>query len=300
MASPGFNNPVFSPDPRAVRSYPGAPRTAQYGTPTTPPPASAPFGQMGVDAAANAQMEGAFAAPTAGAHQTGRMTIEDTVMKTVLLFAVLLVTAAVGWIVTLGGSLSPANAQSLSMGPWLIGVIGGGILGLVNAFKKNPSVPLIVAYAAFEGLFVGGISAYFEFIYPSIIVQATLATVAVVGVTLALFMSGKVRATPRGAKILMIAMIGYLVFSVLNLVLSMTGVVDGWGLRSGWIGIAIGVLVVIMAAYSLVMDFDMVQQGVRNGAPRKFAWQAAFGIMVTVVWLYVEILRMLAILRGND
>ncbi|GAA4196576.1 Bax inhibitor-1/YccA family protein [Microbacterium oryzae] len=299
MASPGFNNPVFSPDPRAVRSYPGAPRTAQYGTPTTPPPADQ-FGQMGVDAAANAQMEGAFAAPPAGAHQTGRMTIEDTVMKTVLLFAVLLVTAAVGWIVTLGGSLSPANATSLSMGPWLIGVIGGGILGLVNAFKKNPSVPLIVAYAAFEGLFVGGISAYFEFIYPSIIVQATLATVAVVGVTLALFMSGKVRATPRGAKILMIAMIGYLVFSVLNLVLSMTGVVDGWGLRSGWIGIAIGVLVVFMAAYSLVMDFDMVQQGVRNGAPRKFAWQAAFGIMVTVVWLYVEILRMIAILRGSD
>ncbi|MDN3311556.1 Bax inhibitor-1/YccA family protein [Microbacterium oryzae] len=299
MASPGFNNPVFSPDPRAVRSYPGAPRTAQYGTPTTPPPA-AQFGQMGVDAAANAQMEGAFAAPTAGAHQTGRMTIEDTVMKTVLLFAVLLVTAAVGWIITLGGSLSPANATSLSMGPMLIGVIGGGILGLVNAFKKNPSVPLIVAYAAFEGLFVGGISAYFEFIYPSIIVQATLATVAVVGVTLALFMSGKVRATPRGAKILMIAMIGYLVFSVLNLVLSMTGVVDGWGLRSGWIGIAIGVLVVFMAAYSLVMDFDMVQQGVRNGAPRKFAWQAAFGIMVTVVWLYVEILRMIAILRGSD
>ena len=299
MASPGFNNPVFSPDPRAVRSYPGGPRAAQYGTPTTPPPAGQ-FGQAGVDAAANAQMEGMFAAPTASAQQTGRMTVEDTVMKTVLLFAVLLVTAAVGWIVTLGGSISPANATSLSMGPWLIGVIGGGILGLVNAFKKNPSVPLIVAYAAFEGLFVGGISAYFEFIYPSIIVQATLATVAVVGVTLALFMSGKVRATPRGAKILMIAMIGYLVFSVLNLVLSMTGVVDGWGLRSGWIGIAIGVLVVFMAAYSLVMDFDMVQQGVRNGAPRKFAWQAAFGIMVTVVWLYVEILRMIAILRGND
>ena len=118
--------------------------------------------------------------------------------------------------------------------------------------------------------------------------------------TLALFASGKIRASARATKIFMIAMIGYLVFSLLNLVLSFTGIVDGGGLRSGWLGVAIGVLVVIMAAYSLVLDFDMVQQGVRNGAPRKFGWQAAFGIMVTVVWLYVEILRIIAILRGSE
>jgi uncharacterized YccA/Bax inhibitor family protein len=252
-------------------------------------------------------MEGMYAAPPAGAHETGRMTVEDTIGKTVGLFAVMLVVAAGAWFVTLGGALSPANAQSLTMVPMILGVIGGGILGLVNAFKKNPSVPLIVAYAAFQGLLVGGISAYFEFIFPGIVMQATLATVAVVGVTLALFASGKVRASKRGARILMIAMIGYLVFSLLNLVLMWTGVLPGdmaWGMRSATImgiplGLIIGVLVVFMAAYSLVLDFDMVQRGVRNGAPRKFAWQAAFGIMVTVVWLYVEILRMIAILRGD-
>ncbi|GLJ60591.1 MULTISPECIES: Bax inhibitor-1/YccA family protein [Microbacterium] len=303
MASPGFNNPVFSPDPRAVQSYPGGPQAAQYGTPTTPPPAGVQAGQfahMGVDAAANAQMEGMLAAPPAGARETGRMTVEDTIWKTVGLFAVMLVLATVGYFWTFAPAIATNNLANASMMPWIIGMIGGGILGLVNAFKKTPSVPLIFAYAAFEGLFVGGISAYFELIWPGIIMQATLATVSVIGVTLALFASGKIRASARATKIFMIAMIGYLVFSLLNLVLSFTGIVDGWGLRSGWLGVAIGVLVVIMAAYSLVLDFDMVQQGVRNGAPRKFGWQAAFGIMVTVVWLYVEILRIIAILRGSE
>ncbi|HRA09733.1 MAG TPA: Bax inhibitor-1/YccA family protein, partial [Microbacteriaceae bacterium] len=108
----------------------------------------------------------------------------------------------------------------------------------------------------------------------------------------------------------MIAMIGYAVFSLLNLILMWTNVIPAgmmFGLHSApsilfgipW-GVIIGVFVVIMAAYSLVLDFDMVQQGVRNGAPRKMGWTAAFGIMVTVIWLYVEILRILAILRGNN
>ncbi|MGO2519041.1 MAG: Bax inhibitor-1/YccA family protein, partial [Microbacterium sp.] len=166
---------------------------------------------------------------------------------------------------------------------------------------------LIFAYAAFEGLFIGGISAFFESIWPGIVMQATLATVAVVGVTLALFASGKIRASKKMTKIFMIAMIGYLVFSVLNMILMWTNVLpadQAFGLRSATImgiplGLIIGVLVVFMAAYSLVMDFDQIQQGVRNGAPRKFGWMGGFGIMVTVVWLYVEILRMIAIVRGN-
>ncbi|MGW9114207.1 Bax inhibitor-1/YccA family protein [Microbacterium sp. NPDC055683] len=311
MASPGFNNPVFSQDPRAVQTYPGGPQAAQYGTPTTPPAAggyaqAGQFAHMGVDAAANANMEGMLAAPPAGARETGRMTVEDTVWKTVGLFAVMLVVAAVGYVWTLAPALASGNPADVTLMPWIVGALGGFVLGLVNSFKKKPSVPLIFAYAAFEGLFVGGISAYFELIWPGIIVQATLATVSVVGVTLALFASGKIRASKRATKIFLIAMVGYLVFSLLNLVLSATGLIQGsFGLYSSTImgiplGLIIGVLVVLMAAYSLVLDFDMVQQGVRNGAPRIFGWQAAFGIMVTVVWLYVEILRIIAILRGND
>jgi uncharacterized YccA/Bax inhibitor family protein len=137
-------------------------------------------------------------------------------------------------------------------------------------------------------------------------VQATLATVAVVGVTLALFASGKIRASAKMTKVFMIAMVGYLVFSLLNLVLMWTGINDNaFGLRSVEImgiplGVIIGVLVVFMAAYSLVLDFDQIQQGVRNGAPRVYGWVGGFGIMVTVVWLYVEILRIIAIARGSN
>jgi uncharacterized YccA/Bax inhibitor family protein len=299
LNNPAFNNPAFQ-DPRAVQTYPGGSQAARLGGQAQYAPPPAPT------VAANAHLEGMYAAPSAGAQQTDRMTVEDTVYKTIALFAVLLVAAVGGWIWTMAG-VTPANPDP-NLAPWLIGALGGFVLAMVNIFKKKVSVPLIMAYAAFEGLFVGGISAYFDFIFPGIVIQATLATVSVVGVTLALFASGKVRASKKATKIFLIAMIGYAVFGLVNIVLMMFNapIAGGpFGLYSQEIfgiplGLIIGVLVVIMAAYSLVLDFDQVQQGVRNGAPRQFAWKAAFGIMVTVVWLYVEILRILAILRGNN
>ena len=231
-------------------------------------------------------LEDIYSRPAATPSDTGRMTFEDTAVKTVALFVVLLATAAVGWFV-------PALA--------IVGAIAGFVLALVNTFKRNPSVPLIVLYAAAEGLFVGGISRIFETQWGGIVPQAVVATLVTTGVTLALFASGKVRASARATKIFLVAMVGYLVFQLLNVVLQLTGVATGpFGLQSGWLGVVIGVLVVIMAAYSLVLDFDQIQQGVRRGLPAKFGWTGAFGIMVTVVWLYVEFLRLLAILRGNN
>ena len=236
------------------------------------------------------------------------MTVEDTVYKTIGLFAILVVTAVAGWIWTMA-PVTAANPQP-SILPWIIGALGGFVMAMIVTFGSRTKVrpALIFAYAAFEGLFVGGISAYFEFLWPGIVVQATLATLAVVGVTLALFASGKVRASKKATKIFMVAMIGYLVFGLVNVVLMLVGVPlagGPFGLYSAQIfgiplGLIIGLLVVVMAAYSLVLDFDSIQQGVRNGAPRQFGWLGAFGIMVTVVWLYVEILRILAILRGNE
>src|SRR6478735_4235484 len=179
-ANPAFNNPAFQ-DPRAVKSYPGGPQAAGIGGPTQ----YASTAHAGVDAAANAQLEGAFAAPLVG--------------------------AVAGWIWT----MAPVSVQNPnpSIAPWLIGALGGFVLAMVVAFTSRKKVrpALIFGYAAFEGLFVGGISAYFEFLWPGIVVQATVATVAVVGVTLALFASGKVRASKRATKVFMIAMIGYLV-----------------------------------------------------------------------------------------
>lgn len=302
-ANPAFNNPAFQ-DPRAVQTYPGGPQAANLGGPTQ----YASTAHAGVDAAANAQLEGAYAAPSAGAVDTGRMTVEDTVLKTLGLFVVLLVGAVAGWVWT----MAPVTVQNPNptMAPWIIGALGGFVLAMVVAFTSRKKVrpALIFGYAAFEGLFVGAISAFFEFLWPGIVIQATLATLAVVGVTLALFASGKIRASKRATKVFMIAMVGYLVFALINVGLMLFNVPiagGAFGLYSLKIagiplGLIIGVLVVIMAAYSLVLDFDSIQQGVRNGAPRQYGWVGGFGIMVTVVWLYIEILRILAILRGSN
>ncbi len=303
--NPAFSNPAFQ-DPRAVQTYPGGSQAANLGSRTQTSAAA----QAGTDAAAQAHLEGMYAAPPAGAIETDRMTVEDTVIKTLGLFAVLLVTAAIGWVWTLGGlTITGQDTQPTNIAPWLIGALGGFVLAMVVIFTSRKKIrpPLILAYAAFQGLFVGGISAFFEVQWAGIVLQATLATLAVVGVTLALFASGKIRASKKATKIFLIAMVGYLVFSLLNVVLMWTNVLpadQAFGLYSAkiWgipIGLLIGVLVVLMAAYSLVLDFDQIQQGVRNGAPRTFAWLGAFGIMVTVIWLYVEILRIIAIARSN-
>ncbi|AMB57729.1 Bax inhibitor-1/YccA family protein [Microterricola viridarii] len=239
------------------------------------------------------ELQDIYNRPTAGAAQTGRMTVEDTVVKSVVAFAVMLVGASLGWV-------TAATMPAI----WMVAGVIGFVLALVNIFKKEPSPALVLAYAAFQGIFVGAISATYAAAYDGIVIQAVLATLAVVGVTLALFASGKIRASKKATKVFLIAMVGYLVFSVLNLVLSMTGAVSNpWGLRGEFeifgipLGLVLGVLVVIMGAYSLVLDFDFIQRGVKNGAPSKYAWSGVFGILVTVIWLYLEILRMFAIAR---
>ena len=221
------------------------------------------------------------------------MTVEDTIAKTVGAFALLLVGAAVGWI----------TAPTMPL-LWIGAAVVGLVLGLVNAFKKEPSAPLILIYAAVQGVFVGGISAFYEAELPGIVVQAVIASLVVVGVTLALFASGKIRASKRATKIFLIAIVGYGVFSLINLGLVVFGVnSDPYGLRGSVeiagipLGVILGVFVVILAAYSLVLDFDFIQRGVQNRAPRRYGWTGAFGVMATIIWLYLEILRMLAIAR---
>ncbi len=265
------SNPAFSNSPAFTQS---ASKAIQY--------AQTPSAE---------QLDELYGRPSATAEQTDRMTYENTIQKIVGSFAVLLVAAAVGWFVPLLA---------------LPAAIAGFVVSLVLIFKKKPSAPLTLAYAGLEGLFVGGISAIFAQLYEGIVPQAIFGTLAVVGVTLALFMSGKVRASKRATKIFLVAMVGYAAFSLVNLGLMMFGVTDGpFGLRSieflGLpLGFWLGILVVLLAAYSLVLDFDSIKTGVERGAPAAFGWTAAFGIMVTVVWLYVEILRLLAILRGNN
>ncbi|PPH98362.1 hypothetical protein C5C56_10920 [Rathayibacter sp. AY1D1] len=223
-----------------------------------------------------------YSRPAAGSVETDRMTVEDTLAKTALAFVVLLAGAAVGWFVP--GLMLPAVLVAL-------------VLGIVNAFKKQPSPALILGYAATQGIAVGAISKFFESAYAGAVVQALMATVIVIGVTLALFMNGKIRTSPKLNKIFFIGMISYAVFSLVNLGLGLFGVGGGFGLRTGFIGIVIGLIAVALATYSLVMDFEFIQQGVRNRLPRIYGWTGAYGILVTVVWMYVEILRLVAIFR---
>jgi uncharacterized YccA/Bax inhibitor family protein len=237
------------------------------------------------------QLEDMYAAPSATPVQTGRMTYDDVVVKTGITFAVLLVGAVIGW--------------QLPQLFW-IGMIVGLVLGLVNAFKREPSPALILAYAAFEGVFVGSVSFMFENLQingnslDGIVAQAVLATLAVFGVALWAYHSRRIRVTPKFQRGVMIAMGGYLVFVLLNFLFQLFGSSDSpFGFRSGLLGIAIGLFAVGLGALFLVLDFDFIEQGVRNGLPARYAWTAAFGLVVTLVWLYIELLQLLAILRGE-
>lgn len=236
-----------------------------------------------------ATLEQMFQAPSATPAQTRRMTYDDVIVRTGGLLVLLVAAAAVSW------ALTPTMPAL-----WVGGMLVGLVLGLVNVFKRQPSPALIALYTLAEGVFLGGISRTYEAWQDGIVVQAVLATVAVFAVALVLFRSGRVRVTPRATKFLLVAMSGYLVFSLLNLVLVWTGVLSGWGMRGGALGIIIGILAVGMAAFSLIVDFDSIKRGVERGVPTKFAWTAAFGLIVTLVWLYLELLRLLAILRGNN
>ncbi|UXM92955.1 Bax inhibitor-1/YccA family protein [Paenarthrobacter sp. JL.01a] len=245
----------------------------------------------------NEQLQQMYNQPAAGPADTGRMTYDDVIMKTVACLVAVVVGAGVTLLVAPGLS-------SLLM---IVGALGGFVLALVNTFKKQPSPALILAYAGLEGLFLGGLTRILDGMYPGVGLQAVIGTLAVFGVTLVLFKSGKVRATPKLMRFFMIATIGYAVFALINLVMMWTGAVqEPFGLRTSItiagipLGVFIGILAIGLAAFSLIMDFTSIEEGVRAGAPERYSWVAAFGLTVTLVWLYVEIIRLLAILRGDD
>ncbi len=293
-----MSNPVFEKSPyfgeRAQRTPKGYPTYPGYtpGSGTTyASPTAQPGYQPGVE-----DLERAYRAPAAAPAETGRMTYDDVIVKTGVVLGVIVLAGL------LNGFVLGANPL-LTFG----GAIVGLVLGLVNSFKREPSRALILAYAAAEGLFLGGISAVFEAMWGGIVLQAVLGTVATFVAALFLFRSGKVRVTPKLTRFVLIALVGYALFSLVNVVLMVTGAsTDPWGLRTGVeifgipLGVLLGVFAVGLAAVCLIMDFDAIKRGVEAGIPGRFAWSAAFGLAVTLVWLYIEFLRLLAILRGND
>ncbi|MFC4631529.1 Bax inhibitor-1/YccA family protein [Promicromonospora alba] len=298
-----MSNPVFSRsdvfgEPRrtgaagarrgGTATYPN--QTPAYGT----PPQAGQYGQYGGQQPMDASdLDAMYQSPSATTADTKRMTYDDVIIKTGGLLALLVVVAAATW------TLVPPAMLSTVM--W-IGLIGGLVLGLVNAFKKNPSPALIVAYTVFEGAFLGAISLVYSQLAQGAVPQAVIGTASVFAVSLFLFKSGKVRVTPKFTRWLMFALLGYALFSLVNFVLLMTGVLDDFGMRSGPLGVIIGLVAVGLAAASLIVDFDSIKRGVEAGVPAKMAWAAAFGLLVTLIWLYLELLRLVTIISsfGSD
>ena len=227
-----------------------------------------------------------FAGPIAAGET---MTIQGTVNKTGLLLFLVVVAAAWTW--GLSHSQTPDAAY-----PWMIGgALGGFALALVTVFKNTWSPVTAPIYALLEGLFLGGISAVFEKSYPGIAVQAIGLTFGVLFVLLLAYKTGLVRAT-RGFKLGVIAATGAvaLVYA-LNMIMSLFGHSQMSFLYSSTpLGIGISVVVVIIAALNLVLDFDMIETGSRMGAPKYMEWYGAFAMRVTLIWLYLEILRLLS------
>ncbi|WP_298489580.1 Bax inhibitor-1/YccA family protein [uncultured Rothia sp.] len=214
-----------------------------------------------------------------------RLTMNDVLVKTGINLGLVAVGAAVAW-----------NAPVLL----LLGMVGGLVLGLVNSFKKKVSPILVMTYALMEGLLLGGLSAVVDMRYPGVAVQAVLATLVVAGTTLALFANGKLRATPKLNKIFMIGAIGYLAYGLISI---LGAGIFGSSLNSFSIGgiplgLVVGLFAVALATYSLLLDFTTTSEAVETGLPERESWRLAFGLTASLVWLYVEILRVLMYLAS--
>ena len=309
MASPR-HNVVFGRD-QAVQggARHGAPQFGQsaYSTPAQDTQWSTGFDQQSPGRQSSGQqsaeqLQSMYNRPSATGHDTGRMTMRDALNTITVTLGIILV---VGFAVAVlpyvlaftGGSEGARLGLVITGAATLIGAIGGFIAALVNIFKKQPSPIAVIAYAGFEGLFLGGLSGTMEYYYPGIAIQAVVGTLAVAASVLVLFRMGVLRTSPRLTKIFAVAMVADLLFSLVNIGFVLFA---GTSLRSGVVGLIIGGLAVAMASYSLVMDFEDVQHAAEAGVPRSYAWRVAFGIAVTMVWLYVEILRILMILRSGD
>ncbi len=231
--------------------------------------------------------------------QTDRMTYDDVIVKTGLSLATLTVGAFASWMITVA---DPSIGMVLMMG----GLIVGLVLAMVNIFSKKIRPAMVLAYSAAQGVALGALSSITEMMLPGVVLQAVVATIAVFGITLLLFTSGKVRNSPKLMKFALISLLGILGSRILIWLLGAFGVsaMQAGGQNITFLGIPLPVFIslfaVVVGAICLIGDFDQVRVGVEQGAPAKYAWASAFGIMVTVVWLYVEILNILSSLYARS
>jgi len=242
--------------------------------------------------------EGTGYGPVRTGTDTGPMTIDSVVQKTAITVGLTILVAAATWVLT--PDIDPVTGAA---GPLyllaMLGAFGGFALSMVNSFKRVVSPGLVLAYAVLEGLFVGAFSKALEASFGGgIVLGAVAGTFAAVAGTLAAYKFFNIRVSPTFRKWVVAAMFGFVAISLLDFVLSIFGASFGFngfgglGLVSSVIGLGLGVLM-------LILDFDFVERGIAAGLPERESWRAAFGLTVTIIWIYIELLRILAILRGD-
>lgn len=243
-----------------------------------------------------AQPDAQYGAPQAPA-RSGAMTIDDVVTRTAITLGTVVLGAVAAW------WLLPVDEANLnkSYGIAFGAAIVAFVLSLIQSFKRKPVPALIVSYAAFEGVFLGVISsAVSTYIGPGVVMQAVMGTMCVFAGVLLAYKMRWIRVTRRFYGFVMAAAMGFMLLMVVNLLFAAFGGGDGLGFRSGGLGILFGVIGIVLGACFLALDFKQVEDGIAFGAPREESWLAAFGLTMTLVWIYLEMLRLLSILSGDD
>jgi uncharacterized YccA/Bax inhibitor family protein len=225
----------------------------------------------------------------------GAMTINGTVNKTGLMLVLLLAAAAFTW----GKFTGPESMPAVL--PWLMtGLIGGFVVALITVFKKEWAPVTAPAYAVLEGLMLGGFSAMMELRFPGIVMQAVGLTFGTLAALLVAYRSGLIRATENFKLGVVAATGGVALLYLVDIAMGFFGHKIPMIHESGLLGIGFSLVVVVIAALNLVLDFDFIEHGVEQGAPKYMEWYAAFGLMVTLVWLYLELLRLLSKLQSRN
>lgn len=224
--------------------------------------------------------------------QTARMTLPGTVNKAAILFALTLISAVWVW----KQAMVQQDFSSIRSLMWM-GVLGGLVLALITSFVPKISAYTSPCYALLEGLAIGGVSAMYEIRYPGLVIQAVALTFGTFACMLLIYKTKLIQVTDRLRTGIVAATGAICLVYILDLVLNLFGIPMPFIHQSGTVGILFSLVVVGVAAFNLLLDFDCIEQGVANGSPKYMEWYAAFGLLVTLVWLYLEMLRLLSKLR---
>ena len=285
------NNPVFNRSEEFNRASSNA-----YGNQTySAGGASYPgYGDAGTDPST-------WGTGTPGQVEQRRMTVDSVVQKTAISIALVFVAAFATWWwigdVVDGSTIDNdalAKAQMLS----IVGAGGAFLLSLVNSFKRVISPALVMAFALAEGVALGAISKFFDTMYPGVVTQAVLGTFAAFAGTLAAYKFFEIKVGDRFRTFVIAGMFGMVGLGLLSLVLSFFGIQTGL-FGFGALGLVMSIVGLTLGVFMLILDFDFVENGVAAGLPERESWRAAFGLTVSLVWIYTNLLRSLAILRGD-